>query len=150
MPKRFEFGTFTGMSALAFLEGMSGGGKLFTVDVTPHARIKGSWLKPEDFQGGAVSQVCADMASQEFWHDYRDSVASADIILVDGPKDGMTEPAFFLQMERMKFRKAPIVVVDDIRFLNMLSLWRSIRHPKMDFTSYGHWSGTGLIDWASC
>jgi hypothetical protein len=36
---------------------------------------------------------------------------------------------------------------DDIRLMNLLSIWRGIQRPKMDITSFGHWSGTGLVDW---
>ena len=28
----------------------------------------------------------------------------------------------------------------------MTSLWRSINSPKIDATSFGHWSGTGIVD----
>lgn len=41
----------------------------------------------------------------------------------------------------------PILVFDDIRAWNMLAIWREIRMPKLDLTSFGHWSGTGLVDW---
>ncbi|MGH7312141.1 MAG: hypothetical protein ACREJV_03130 [Candidatus Rokuibacteriota bacterium] len=30
---------------------------------------------------------------------------------------------------------------------NMLAIWREIRMPKLDVTSFGHWSGTGLVEW---
>lgn len=36
---------------------------------------------------------------------------------------------------------------DDIRVWNMLAIWRGIRRPKLDLTSFGHWSGTGLVDY---
>jgi hypothetical protein len=36
---------------------------------------------------------------------------------------------------------------DDIRLWNMLRTWRTINRPKLDLTSFGHWSGTGLVDW---
>ncbi len=36
---------------------------------------------------------------------------------------------------------------DDIRVWNMLEIWRGIRRPKLDLTSFGHWSGTGLVDY---
>jgi hypothetical protein len=31
--------------------------------------------------------------------------------------------------------------------MNMIGIWRGIRHPKLDLTSFGHWSGTGLVEW---
>jgi hypothetical protein len=27
----------------------------------------------------------------------------------------------------------------------MVDLWRRIPYPKLDATSFGHWSGTGLV-----
>ena len=47
----------------------------------------------------------------------------------------------------MKMQIGPIILVDDIRLPNMLATWRSIPLAKMDITSIGHWSGTGIIDW---
>jgi len=40
-----------------------------------------------------------------------------------------------------------LVVFDDIRQWNMLKIWRDITRPKIDLTSFGHWTGTGIIDW---
>jgi hypothetical protein len=37
------------------------------------------------------------------------------------------------------------VVVDDIRLLEMVQLWRDLPYDKIDATSLGHWSGTGLL-----
>ena len=28
----------------------------------------------------------------------------------------------------------------------MIDLWVSIESPKLDVSSFGHWSGTGLVD----
>jgi len=39
------------------------------------------------------------------------------------------------------------VLFDDIRLWNMLDIWRSIDFPKLDLTSFGHWSGTGVVQW---
>ncbi|WP_164546837.1 MULTISPECIES: hypothetical protein [unclassified Variovorax] len=40
-----------------------------------------------------------------------------------------------------------MIVFDDIRVMHMVDTWRRIARPKMDLSSFGHWSGTGLIDW---
>ncbi|MBM4318321.1 MAG: methyltransferase, partial [Deltaproteobacteria bacterium] len=50
-------------------------------------------------------------------------------------------------MFRTDLPQKPIVVFDDIRLMNMLRIWRNISLPKLDVTSFGHWSGTGLVDW---
>lgn len=36
--------------------------------------------------------------------------------------------------------------MDDIRVWTMLKTWREISYPKLDLTSFGHWSGTGIIE----
>jgi hypothetical protein len=68
-------------------------------------------------------------------------------LFVDAPKDGVFEPAFIKNLAEMKTKKELLVIFDDIRVLNMLLPWRSIKRPKFDLISFGHWSGTGLVDW---
>jgi hypothetical protein len=31
---------------------------------------------------------------------------------------------------------------------NMLDIWYHLDKPKLDMTSFGHWSGTGLVQWS--
>jgi hypothetical protein len=38
-----------------------------------------------------------------------------------------------------------LVVIDDIRVLTMVQLWRQLPNPRLDLTSFGHFSGTGLL-----
>jgi hypothetical protein len=66
---------------------------------------------------------------------------------VDGPKDGIFERKLLQQLETVEFHKPLLVVMDDIRFWNMLAIWQEITRPKLDLTSFGHWSGTGLVEW---
>jgi hypothetical protein len=37
-----------------------------------------------------------------------------------------------------------LLVLDDIRLLPMVTLWEDLRLRKLDLTSFGHWSGTGI------
>jgi len=39
-----------------------------------------------------------------------------------------------------------LVVLDDIRFESEIMNWRRIQSPKLDLTSFGHFSGSGLVD----
>ena len=73
---------------------------------------------------------------------------TAEVIFADGPKDGRFEQVLLDRLEEIGLPQRPLVVFDDIRVWNMLAIWRGVRHPKLDITSFGHWSGTGLIDWA--
>ena len=47
----------------------------------------------------------------------------------------------------MELKKECIVMFDDIRMWNMIKIWRDIKRSKMDLTSFGHWSGTGMVHW---
>ena len=43
-----------------------------------------------------------------------------------------------------------IMVLDDIHaFPEMKILWNKLLFNKVDITSYGHWSGTGLVDFSN-
>lgn len=72
---------------------------------------------------------------------------SADLIFVDGPKDGHTEARILANLDTLKLAPHVVIVFDDIRVMHMVDTWRRIARPKMDLSSFGHWSGTGLIDW---
>ena len=50
---------------------------------------------------------------------------------------------YLFAIERVEF------LFDDIKELNMLGTWRAITRPKLDITSFGHWTGTGLVHWVS-
>lgn len=60
----------------------------------------------------------------------------------------MQEQHFLDLFERVSFARGPVAMFDDVRVWNMLSIWRGVSRPKLDLTSFGHWSGTGLIDYA--
>ncbi len=143
----WEFGTDTGMGTVALLEGLGSVGRVYTVDIDPISKKSDPWLSREDFESGRVVQVVSDMKAAEVFSQYTQQLADADLLFVDGPKDDVTEAAFLDLLPTVAFRKNPIIVFDDIRLINMLAVWRGIKRPKMDLTSFGHWSGTGLVDW---
>jgi predicted O-methyltransferase YrrM len=142
-----EIGTFTGMSALALVEALPPDGQLTTFDVKPWREIPDTWLTEADFATGRLAQEVADIAAPGGIERYRELFDAADFIFVDGPKDGVTEPKFLSALARLALPLNPVVMFDDIRVLNMVAIWRSLARPKLDLTSFGHWSGTGLVDW---
>jgi hypothetical protein len=71
----------------------------------------------------------------------------ADFIMCDGPKDGNFENKFYTLLSTLNLAKKPRwLFLDDIRFLSEINSWRSIQSPKIDITSFGHFSGSGLVD----
>ena len=71
----------------------------------------------------------------------------ADIIFMDALKDGKQEYLFLENFSKLQFKKKCLFIFDDIRLWNMLDIWYNLNKPKLDMTSFGHWSGTGLVEW---
>ena len=63
---------------------------------------------------------------------------------MDAPKDGVFEPALAALLIEHLGETGTLTVWDDIRVMTMVEFWRGLPLPKLDITSLGHWSGTGL------
>ncbi|MCR6477087.1 class I SAM-dependent methyltransferase [Variovorax sp. ZS18.2.2] len=142
-----EIGTFTGMGTLALAQDLQPSGTLTTFDLLAWDSFADTWLAPADFTGGRVRQVLHDISTPGGIEPHRALFESADLIFVDGPKDGRTEADILANLTTLKLSRDVVIVFDDIRVVNMIDIWRRVAQPKMDLTSFGHWSGTGLIDW---
>ena len=72
---------------------------------------------------------------------------NADFIMCDGPKDGVFERTVYSLLSTLNFPSKPRwLLLDDIRFTSEMTSWRLICSPKVDLTSFGHFSGTGLVN----
>jgi predicted O-methyltransferase YrrM len=142
-----EIGTSTGISALAMLTSMPPGSRLITFDLIPWKNFNDTCLRDKDFADGRLLQIIGDVCDPKVMLKHGDLFKTADIIFADGPKDGSFEYAFLDRLKELQLTSAPLIIFDDIRLLNMLSLWRQIQKPKLDLTSFGHWTGTGLVEW---
>ncbi|MGD9950496.1 MAG: tetratricopeptide repeat protein [Desulfobulbus sp.] len=147
-PRRVvEIGTASGGSALALKKFLPKNGKIITYDIVPWNEYPGSGLHEDDFDQ-QLEQRVLDLSNPVLAETQRHDLAQADMVFVDAAKDGQMEFFFCDFFERIEFfSHAPLFVFDDIRMPEMLALWRSIKHPKLDVTSFGHWSGTGLVQW---
>jgi len=141
-----EVGTDRGMGTLCLMQELHEG-VVHTFDVIPWDDISETWFRKMDFEGGRVVQHIADLASQDNMQKYADLFGNADLVFVDAPKNGIFEPAFISNLAQIQTKKDLLVIFDDIRLLNMLLPWRKISCPKLDLVSFGHWTGTGLVDW---
>jgi predicted O-methyltransferase YrrM len=147
-PKRvLEIGTAQGLSALAMKGSLPAGSELITLDLVPWTEFAQSVLLPSDFEDGGLRQLLGDLSDNKFFSSLADTVSTCDLIFVDAPKDSRFERAFLGNLSSIRIPQNALVVFDDIRHWNMLRIWREITRPKLDLTSFGHWSGTGLIDW---
>lgn len=143
-----ELGTATGMSALAMRSALPAGGRITTFDVVGWRDYPGAVLRDEDFADGRLEQRCEDLSTPAGWQANADLLRSAEFILVDALHDGEQERNFVRGFEQVGLERGPIVMFDDIRLWRMLGFWQELARPKLDITSFGHWSGTGLVDYA--
>jgi hypothetical protein len=142
-----EIGTFTGMGTLALAQELQPSGTLTTFDLLAWDSFPDTWLTPSDFAAGRVRQVLHDISAPGGIAPHRALFEAAELIFVDGPKDGVTEANILANLSTLDLSREVVIVFDDIRVVNMIDIWRRIGRPKMDLTSFGHWSGTGLVDW---
>ena len=144
-----EIGTLRGLSALALKKFLPNAGKIDTFDVVPWDSLSDTSLRPEDFEDDRLRQQIGDLSDTAVFELHRSLFQQTELLFVDGPKDGIFERKLLQQLETVDFHKPLLLVMDDIRFWNMLAIWQDIARPKLDLTSFGHWSGTGLVEWHS-
>jgi len=149
-----EIGTATGLSALAMKSALPKNGKLVTFDVVPWREfrpvpgVSGVALSDDDFADGRLEQRIDDLSLPEGWRRHAQTLRDADFLFIDAKHNGTQERAFLRAFEEIGFARDPVVAFDDIRLWKLLAVWRDITRPKLDLTSFGHWSGTGLVDYA--
>jgi predicted O-methyltransferase YrrM len=139
-----EIGTYTGASALAFLEA-SPLVRVVTYDLVPWDEVPGTLLAESDFADGRLQQRLVDISDPRVWQSELDVIAAADLLFVDGPKDEKFEPTVLPRICDARRERDCLLVIDDIRFVEMLATWAGMPNPKLDIGSFGHWSGTGLV-----
>ena len=118
-----------------------------TFDIVPWREIAGAFLADSDFGDARLIQIVADLGDSEVINSHTQLFRQADVLFIDGPKDGLFETQLLAHLSRIGLRTGTLLVLDDIRQWNMLGTWRRIVQPKLDITSFGHWSGTGLVEW---
>ncbi len=143
-----EIGTATGMSALAMKLALPADGKIVTFDLVPWQEHPDVVLQEDDFADGRLEQRLADLSTPAGWQHNAELLRCADFIFVDALHDGVQERNFLRGFDEVGLASGPIVMFDDIRLWTMLAFWQEIARPKLDLTSFGHWSGTGLVDYA--
>ena len=142
-----EIGTDKGMSSLALKKYLPPGGKLITYDIKPWKEVEDFVLRHSDFTDGRLEQRLVDLSDPLQIPSQRDLLESADFFFIDAPKDNVFEYRLMQQFKLLKFKRNPILLFDDTRLTSMLPFWHELPYPKLDISSFGHWSGTGLVEW---
>ena len=147
-PQRvIEIGTYTGLSALCMKKYLPAEGQIVTFDIKDRRADPDTILRDPDFTDGRLRHEVANLADPAVLETHRALLESTDFMFVDGPKDNVTEFQFIENFRKLRFNTPPILLFDDTRLWSMLRFWRELAYPKLDLTSFGHWSGTGLVEW---
>ena len=141
-----EIGTYTGLSALCLKQYLPPDGKIATFDIVPWQKFPTTLLKTEDFEDQKLIQHVADLSLDSTIQKYTSLIEEAEFIFIDASHNGILEEQILTNLKKIPFRNKVFVLLDDIRVWTMLKTWREISLPKVDLTSFGHWSGTGLVE----
>ncbi|MES2310103.1 MAG: hypothetical protein V4507_14715, partial [Verrucomicrobiota bacterium] len=143
-----EIGTAQGLSIMSMKKFLPQDGKIFSFDVRPWNTISGTVLTSSDFEDGHLIQINEDLGDKMVFSKHAAILRQASLIFIDvGNDDERNEEKRFLEnFESLDFATHPIFILNDIRLEGMIDIWHNVKKPKLDVTSFGHWSGNGLID----
>lgn len=139
-----EIGTSTGLSSLSLKQHLPLDGKLVTFDIVSWDSYPNTLLKKEDFDAQFVQHV-DDLSDELVVQKHRHLLEEAELIFIDASHDGDLEETILANLKKLQFKNRVFVLFDDIRVWTMLKFWRNLDLPKLDLTSFGHWSGTGIV-----
>lgn len=131
--KIIDAGTFMGLSAIRLADNKTN--TVNTYDITDEhlfPQLKQREIKNINFHLKSI----ADETDE--------AILDSDVIFLDiDPHDGLQEKVFSDRLLSIGYKG--IVMADDI-WLNdgMINWWMKLPGVRMDLTSYGHFSGTGL------
>jgi predicted O-methyltransferase YrrM len=147
-PRRvIEIGTDTGMSSLVMHKFLPAGGKLTTFDIRPWKTVEEAVFEEADFADGTLEQRLVDLSAPAEFDKHRAMLEETEFFFIDGPKDNVFEYKLLELFSQLRFKQPPILLYDDTKLPSMLKFWHELKAPKLDLTSFGHWSGTGLVEW---
>ena len=142
-----EIGTGGGTGTLSILKMLGPDARIASFDVVPWDQYPETLLRESDFRDGRLTHFTDDLTVPALFDKHRALFERAELIFLDAAKDGVMEQTFLNHFRTVRFASPPLIVLDDIRVWNMLGIWRRLDRPKLDVTSFGHWTGTGLVDW---
>lgn len=126
-----DLGTACGHSALALSQNKTN--KIITYDLNKRSNL----LDNID----NIERVLLDCNLMN-----NDIIESAKVILLDiDPHNGEQEIEFYYKLKNANFKG--ILLCDDINLNEgMKEFWETINEEKYDISEYGHFSGTGLVN----
>jgi predicted O-methyltransferase YrrM len=140
--KVIDIGTYTGMSAISFLDA---GCMVKSFDIVSPFQFEDCILLPEDLNRSKIELINANLFDDIVFSNYKSELINSDIIFLDGPKFGGFEEKILPKILKLDFKQDTIIIVDDIYMKSMKVLWDSLECPRIDLALFGHVSGTGIL-----
>lgn len=140
-----EIGTSFGTSALALKKYLPEKSKIITYDISPYHNTKYPLLCENDFADNRLEQIIGDPGDEVFYKLQIEFFKQAELIFIDAKKDNITEQRFINNFKKTEFINNPLMIWDDIKAIP--EIWRNFTYPKLDLTSFGHFTGTGILLW---
>ena len=125
-----DIGSFYGNSALALSH--NDNNKVISYDIIDHGQ---TGIKKDNIEWKVI----------DFRND--DSIDYSKVVAISldvDPHDGVKEPEM-INFLKEKGWSGPIILDDINLSSNMKEFWESLEDYKLDITSYGHMTGTGLL-----
>ena len=139
-----EIGTGSGIASKAILNKTNA--DINTFDIIPW-KEDDSHLTKVEFNNKRLTQIIEDLSNPDSFKKYLELISNSDLILLDADKSGIFEDSLLTKISTISFEtKYRLLFIDDIRYFSMYKIWKKIHNPKIDLTSFGHWSGSGLVD----
>lgn len=138
-----DIGTFKGLSALSLAVNMQN--KVITVNKENRSNFLGKAID----DGFPIEIVLYNILKVRENEKLVEDIKKSSVILLDITHNGKDEKEFYEFLLEIDYKG--ILVADDIylkRNGDMLGFWKSIKEKKYDLTEYGHWSGTGIVDFS--
>ena len=135
----FDIGTHRGSSALALSHNKKN--RVYSFDI--ENRPKNYTNKPENVEFIQYDLFDFNNNSISLW---KDKILNSPLIFLDiDPHDGILEYNFYQFL--LEHNYGGLLILDDINYFEgMRIMWSKITSDKLDLTTLGHWSGTGLVN----
>lgn len=135
----FDIGTDSGISAAALSYNKNNKVNSFDIDFS---RLQHKVSNCEYFQ--------EDLWNPEIRNKWKARILNSPLIFLDiDPHEGCREYEFYRWLVENDYKG--LLVLDDIWYFKPMrdNLWYKISTKKFDATRFGHWSGTGIVDFGN-
>jgi hypothetical protein len=138
-----DLGTSNGASAIALSHNKTN--HVYSFDILDRTQI--SYIQNNNVFEQVSHFLNVDFIVTEKFIKYKDLILKSKLIYLDIDHSGEIEKQLLDMLVKENYKG--YVILDDIHeFPGLTKIWQS-QYPnckKIDLTKYGHWSGTGLLD----